>query len=63
MAKKDPMKEKAEKDRLRRIKERDSHEGPWICDRCGNWARTLESDSTPRRNYDCGCGGKFWPGK
>jgi len=57
-----PMKDNAEK-----IKDRDLHDGPWICDCCGNWARTLENASVPgggmKRNYDCGCGGKFWPGK
>jgi predicted HTH transcriptional regulator len=57
----------AEKDHLRRIRERASHEGPWICDRCGNWARQLDTVSAPgggmENYYDCGCGGKFWPGK
>jgi rubrerythrin len=57
----------ADKDHLQKKKERDSHEGPWICDRCGNWARTLENDPGPcsgkNRNYACGCGGNFWPGK
>lgn len=69
MAKKNPKKEveKSDKDHLRKIKERESHEGPWICDRCGNWARTLENTSTrgggKKSRYDCGCGGTFWPGK
>jgi predicted HTH transcriptional regulator len=57
----------AEKDLLRRVRDRASHEGPWICDRCGNYARQLDTVSAPgggmENYYDCGCGGKFWPGK
>ena len=56
-----------EKDHLRKMRVRDLHEGPWICDRCGNWARQLESSSVAdggrKRKYDCGCGGNFWPGR
>ena len=56
-----------EKNDLRRIRDRDLHDGPFICTRCGNYARQLDSVPVPdggmKKIYDCGCGGKFWPSK
>lgn len=55
----------AEKDHLRKMRDRAFHEGPWICERCGSWVRQLSSVSGTNegmeKKYDCGCGGQFWP--
>lgn len=55
----------AEKDHIRRTRDRDFHPGPWKCDRCGTWAGQLFSvkvtDDGPKKTYDCHCGGQFWP--
>jgi ATP-dependent DNA helicase RecG len=55
----------AEKDRLRRTRDRAFHPGPWKCDRCGTWVGHLSSvtitNEGPKKDYDCGCGGQFWP--
>ena len=55
----------AEKDVLRSRRDRDSHTGPWKCDRCGSWAMALSgieiTDDGPRKTYRCSCGGEFWP--
>lgn len=55
----------AEKDQLRRRRDRDSHQGPWRCDRCRSWVGALISfeitDKGMKKNYKCGCGGEFWP--
>ena len=55
----------AEKDHLRRTRDRALHPGPWKCDRCGAWVGlltcvTLTSEG-PKKDYDCDCGGEFWP--
>jgi len=55
----------AEKDIIRKCRDRDSHNGPWKCDRCGSWAGMLASveftANGPRKTYRCSCGGEFWP--
>jgi predicted HTH transcriptional regulator len=55
----------AEKEALRKRRDRDSHNGPWKCDRCGSWVGMLASieitPEGPRKVYRCSCGGEFWP--
>ncbi len=55
----------AEKDALRKRRDRDSHNGPWKCERCGSWVGMLASVEItakgPRKTYRCSCGGEFWP--
>ena len=54
-----------EKDHLRRNRDRSFHPGPWKCDRCGALVGQLNSVTLTRegmkKNYDCDCGGEFWP--
>jgi predicted HTH transcriptional regulator len=54
-----------EKNALRKRRDRDSHNGPWKCDRCGSWTGMLSSVEVtangPRKTYGCSCGGEFWP--
>jgi predicted HTH transcriptional regulator len=56
-----------EKSTLRKRRDRGSHPGPWQCDRCGTWVGTLSAvaitDEGPKKVYDCGCGGEFWPAR
>lgn len=55
----------SEKDHLRRSRDRAFHPGPWKCDRCGAWVGQLISvtltNEGVKKNYDCSCGGQFWP--
>ena len=55
----------AEKDCIRRSRDRAFHPGPWKCDRCGSLVGQLISitmtNDGMKRNYDCDCGGQFWP--
>jgi predicted HTH transcriptional regulator len=55
----------AEKNSLQRKRNRDLHQGPWKCDRCGSWVGMLMSiavtDQGVRKTYKCRCGGKYWP--
>ena len=55
----------SEKQSLFRKRNRDSHSGPWKCDRCGSFVVTLSSlvmtDQCPRRTFHCPCGGEYWP--
>lgn len=55
----------AEKDHLRRMRDRAFHPGPWKCDRCGSWVGQLFSvtmtNEGMKKNYKCNCGGEFWP--
>jgi predicted HTH transcriptional regulator len=55
----------AEKDNLRRCRDRAFHPGPWKCDRCGSWVGQLISVTVTnegmKKNYDCNCGGQYWP--
>ncbi len=55
----------SEKDHLRRNRDRAFHPGPWKCDRCGSWVGHLVSVTITNegmvKNYNCSCGGEFWP--
>jgi len=55
----------SEKDQIRRSRDRASHSGPWKCDRCGSCVGQLFSiemtNDGMKKNYDCPCGGQFWP--
>jgi predicted HTH transcriptional regulator len=54
-----------EKQQLARRRDRDSHPGPWRCDRCGTWVGVLHSfeisNEGMKKTYKCECGGEFWP--
>jgi len=54
-----------EKQQLVRRRDRDSHPGPWRCDRCGTWVGVLHSfeisSEGMKKTYKCQCGGEFWP--
>jgi ATP-dependent DNA helicase RecG len=51
----------------RRKRDRDHHNGPWICSNCGLYADRIAgvvvTDQGPQRTYECGrCfEGEFWP--
>jgi len=55
----------AERQQLTKIRNRDSHPGPWRCGRCGSWVGVLHSfeisNEGMKKTYKCGCGGEFWP--
>ena len=55
----------AEKRSLLRSRNRDLHNGPWQCDRCGSIAGVLGSveigPSGARKTYRHSCGGEYWP--
>lgn len=55
----------AERQQLTKVRNRDSHPGPWRCDRCGSWVGVLHSfkisNEGMKKTYKCGCGGEFWP--
>ncbi len=55
----------SERERLTRRRNRNSHQGPWKCDRCGSSAGMLSCvEVTPegmRKTYKCSCGGEYWP--
>lgn len=55
----------AEKDELRKNRDRAHHTGPWKCDRCGSVVGQLISfkitDNGMEKTYDCDCGGQFQP--
>ena len=55
----------SEKDHLRRSRDRTFHPGPWKCDRCGALVGQLISVTVTKdgmkKNYNCSCGGQFWP--
>jgi predicted HTH transcriptional regulator len=54
-----------EKNRIARFRNRDQHNGPWKCNRCGAWVNMLSgivvTDKGAYRTYSCSCGGEFWP--
>ncbi len=56
-----------EKQQLNKSRNRDNHQGPWRCDRCGSWVGMLVSyelsEQGMRKSYKCHCGGEFWPVK
>lgn len=55
----------SEKDQIRRSRDRAFHPGPWKCDRCGSLVGQLVSvtiiKDDMKKNYNCKCGGQFWP--
>ena len=54
-----------EKQILLTKRNRDKHNGPWKCDRCGSVVGMLMSivitDQGVKKSYDCECGGQYWP--
>lgn len=54
-----------EKQHLMNRRNRDTHPGPWRCDRCGSWVGVLHSfevtNEGMKKTYKCKCGGEFWP--
>jgi predicted HTH transcriptional regulator len=54
-----------EKQSLRKKRDRDSHNGPWKCDKCGSWtgfwSSVVISPTGPQKSYRCKCGGEVWP--
>jgi predicted HTH transcriptional regulator len=54
-----------EKQRILKRRNRDQHNGPWRCDRCGAFRGTISiveiTDQGPRKSYRHECGGDFWP--
>ena len=55
----------SEKEQLRKSRDRASYSGPWQCDRCKAWVGHLSSytitNNGTLQNYNCDCGGEFWP--
>ncbi len=55
----------ADKNHLSMQRDRDRHNGPWICDRCGTWMGQFTGMSIgpdgPKKSYSHGCGGEVWP--
>lgn len=55
----------AEKINLQKIRNREQHNGPWKCDRCGTIVNMLASivltDRGAHKSFKCHCGGEFWP--
>ena len=55
----------SEKQALTRQRNRDTHSGPWKCDKCGAWVGVLCSveltDKGMKKTYKHSCGGEFWP--
>lgn len=45
--------------------DRDKHNGPWKCDRCGSFVGMLVSieltEHGIKKNYKCNCRGEYWP--
>lgn len=54
-----------EKQQLMGGRDRDTHAGPWKCDRCGSLVGVLHSfeitNEGMKKTYKCECGGEFWP--
>jgi predicted HTH transcriptional regulator len=44
---------------------RDKHNGPWKCDKCGaitmNFTGAVFDGHKLTKTYECGCGGEYWP--
>lgn len=55
----------SEKQRIQGCRDRDHHNGPWRCDKCGAMVGVLSSlvvsNSGITKSYHCECGGEFWP--
>ena len=54
-----------EKQQLSLSRNRDTHNGPWRCDKCGAFAGMVSSvaitESGPKKVYSHSCGGEWWP--
>jgi predicted HTH transcriptional regulator len=54
-----------EKQFLLKKRDRNLHDGPWKCNRCGALVGKLFSfevtDQGMKKTYNCNCGGEFWP--
>ena len=54
-----------EKKSLLSRRDRDHHNEPWKCDRCGSVVGMLVSmvitEDGPQKSYRCKCGGDYWP--
>jgi predicted HTH transcriptional regulator len=54
-----------EKNNLNKRRNRNCHNGPWKCDRCGCYVGILcsytYSDKGMEKTYNCNCGGEYWP--
>lgn len=54
-----------EKQSLARRRDRDQHNGPWKCNKCGTVVVMLFSftisGQVVGRSYKCDCGGEYWP--
>ena len=54
-----------EKHNLSATRSRESHPGPWRCDRCNTYVgmlmQTVITDQGVYRSFKCSCGGEFWP--
>ena len=54
-----------EKQALEWQRNRDSHNGPWRCERCGSFAGMLSQlvvgPNGITKSYKCDCGGEYWP--
>lgn len=55
----------AEKQSLTSRRNRDTHPGPWKCDKCGSMVGALYSYELTaegmKKTYTCDCGGEYWP--
>jgi predicted HTH transcriptional regulator len=55
----------SEKQALLRCRNRDQHNGPWKCNKCGSLVGQLAgfefSNNGVKKTYRCDCGGEFWP--
>lgn len=49
----------AEKEQMRRSRDRATHPGPWRCDRCGSWVGIVIGNTMTK--YNCSCGGQLRP--
>ena len=55
----------AERDHLKRRRNRETHPGPWKCDKCGAvigmFSGMVVTDHGVERTFSHGCGGELWP--
>lgn len=55
----------SEKRALQKQRDRDQHNGPWRCDRCGSQvgvvATYVVTAQGMKKTYKCDCGGEYWP--
>lgn len=55
----------SEKQGMQKHRDRDHHNGPWKCNKCGAFVGSLMqmvvTDHGVHKTYTCNCGGEFWP--